>query len=100
MKARVAHFGTENLNFHEVAQLSVLFRYLCKIGSAAGLVGVVVYSSMSSANNAKLMRGSGREKSAIIMLNSMGLSTHPCGTPCSWFVCLRGNLRFLRLLFY
>ena len=36
---------------------------------------------MSSANKAKLVRRSGRGKSAIIMLNSMGLRTHPCGTP-------------------
>ena len=40
-----------------------------------------MYISMSSANRAKFMRGSGREKSAIIILNRMGMRTHPCGTP-------------------
>ena len=38
----MAHFGTENLNFQVVAQCSILFRYLWRMGWASGFVGVVV----------------------------------------------------------
>lgn len=81
VKVTAAHLGVESSSFQCLVQLSIMSRYGCKVVSACRLLIVVTWVSMSSANRDVLQPATGGGKSAIMILKSIRLKTHPWGTP-------------------
>lgn len=77
-----AHLLKKKFSRHSWVQLSTSVRYAWSISSDSCGKGVDVWNLMSSAKrDNSISFPSGRGKSLIMMFHSMGLRTHPCGTP-------------------
>ena len=85
-KATAMHLGIEKVNFHCVAQSSILLWYGCRIISVSHLLLAEAWISMSSANSETSQPLPGGGQLAIITLNNKGLNKHPWGTPLLSFL--------------